>query len=544
MVLKSVKFLLVTVSSFKERFVALAYGFELAWKSLQLVVILDICAFGTSNIGVELSRSATLSLLLTDELSLCFSEEVVTLVGIFTVFLEGTRLILIPALLGPCDFKLSARIFLLNCLVVKVIAETAHLLFQIVQLGGLRIGVRGRHEVVLLLLLALSSELEDLLMLLLFCLVVHRQLAFGVFDILLDEAALVLRSLDLIADSLNIHFSLVKRSFGIHDITVNCGAFLSEVRILTFQIFEFTLKNFGVACLLIYLLFIVWSQVANAVFHLVLSLSHFIDSEFQCLVHAVEVGAVLKLPSVGVDNWIVDALGAFDRCSRVRNSCHNSLRVFNSRSAGRSMPHFIGVTLYEILFTIRGSLMMRKPRLGWLVVLGFLKWRRRAPWSVLGRTDSLVKLLTTSCLIWNSIGSRFIQVSLNCRSMGRSTVFFVTVATGRIYKNLLTRASSGLLQNLLSLVIFRVQVRGNSTLASSTIIILLGWLVLLGISRSSILGLSTVLLIRWSGLCLFFLLFSLCIQRTCASTLVVLLIFISLRLRSTYVIVLLLDKTV
>ena len=185
---------------------------------------------------------------------------------------------------------------------VKVIAETAHLLFQIVQLSGLSIGVRGRHEVVLLLLLALSSELEDLLMLLLLCLVVHRQLTFGVFDILLDEAALVLRSLDLIADSLNIHFSLVKRSFGIHYITVNCGTFLSEVRILTFQIFEFTLKNFGVACLLLYLLFIVRSQVANAVFHLVLSLSHFIDSEFQCLVHAVEVGAVLKLPSVGVDN--------------------------------------------------------------------------------------------------------------------------------------------------------------------------------------------------------------------------------------------------
>lgn len=81
-------------------------------------------------------------------------------------------------------------------------------------------------------------------MLLLLGLVVHGQLAFGVFNILLDKAALVLRSLYLIFDSLNIHFSLVKRGLGIHDIAVNCGAFLAKVRILTFQIFKLTLKNF------------------------------------------------------------------------------------------------------------------------------------------------------------------------------------------------------------------------------------------------------------------------------------------------------------
>lgn len=99
---------------------------------MQLVVILDIGAFSTSNISVQLRRSATLGLFLTDELSLCFGKEVVTLVSILAVFLEGTCLILIPALLGPCHFKLSACILLLNRLVVKVIAETTHLLFQIV----------------------------------------------------------------------------------------------------------------------------------------------------------------------------------------------------------------------------------------------------------------------------------------------------------------------------------------------------------------------------------------------------------------------------
>lgn len=363
-------------------------------------------------------------------------------------------------------------------------------------------------------------------MLLLLGLVVHGQLAFGVFNILLDKAALVLRSLYLIFDSLNIHFSLVKRGLGIHDIAVNCGAFLAKVRILTFQIFELTLKNFWVACLLLNLLFIVLSKIADAVFHLVLSLRHFVNSELQCLVHAVKVGAVLKLSSVGVDNWIVDALGAFDRCSRVCNSCYSSLGVFDSRSTGRSVPNFIGITLYVILFTVRSSLMVRKPWLNCLV-LGLLQGWRRAPWSILRRTGSMVKLLTTSCLIWNPIGSWFIQVSLNCRSMRRSTVFLITVATGRIYENLFTRASSSLLQNLLSLVIFRVQMRGHCTLTSSTIIILLRWL-LLGISRSSILGLSTVLLIRWSGWCLFLLLrLSLCIHRTCDTALVVL-VFLTL----------------
>ena len=135
-------------------------------------------------------------------------------------------------------------------------------------------------------------------MLLLLSLVVHGELALGVVDVLLDEAAFVLAALNVLSDSLNLHVSLVELGFRIHDITVRCRALLAEVSVLALQVLKVVLKKFGVASLLLNLLFIVRLQVPDAVFHLSLSLSDFGDSEFELFVHVVEVSTVLELSAI------------------------------------------------------------------------------------------------------------------------------------------------------------------------------------------------------------------------------------------------------
>ena len=135
-------------------------------------------------------------------------------------------------------------------------------------------------------------------MLLLLSLVVHGELALGVVDVLLDEAAFVLAALNVLSDSLNLHVSLVELGFRIHDVTVGCRALLAEVGVLALQVLKVVLKKFGVASLLLNLLFIVRLQVSDAVFHLSLSLSDFGDSEFELFVHVVEVSTVLELSAI------------------------------------------------------------------------------------------------------------------------------------------------------------------------------------------------------------------------------------------------------
>ena len=135
-------------------------------------------------------------------------------------------------------------------------------------------------------------------MLLLLSLVVHGELALGVVDVLLDEAAFVLAALNVLSDSLNLHVSLVELGLRVHDITVGCRALLAEVSVLALQVLKVVLKKFGVACLLLNLLFIVRLQVPDAVFHLSLSLSDFGDSEFELFVHVVEVSTVLELSAI------------------------------------------------------------------------------------------------------------------------------------------------------------------------------------------------------------------------------------------------------
>lgn len=75
MVLQSVQLLLVAVSSLEERFVALSNSLEFTRQSLQLIVIVQICAFAASHITVELSRATALRLLLAHELALSFEQE-------------------------------------------------------------------------------------------------------------------------------------------------------------------------------------------------------------------------------------------------------------------------------------------------------------------------------------------------------------------------------------------------------------------------------------------------------------------------------------
>ena len=55
MILQSMQLLLVAMASFKERFITLSDGFELTGESLKLVVVLNVGAFGTSDVCIELS---------------------------------------------------------------------------------------------------------------------------------------------------------------------------------------------------------------------------------------------------------------------------------------------------------------------------------------------------------------------------------------------------------------------------------------------------------------------------------------------------------
>ena len=181
---------------------------------------------------------------------------------------------------------------------MKSVVQTTHLLLKIVELGRLVVRIGCGHEIVLLSLLELGSQLEDLLVLLLLSLVVHRQLAFGFIDVPLDLTAFILAALNVNFDSLNLHVFLVELGFSVHDITVCSGVLLAEICVLALHILKVVLKKFRIACLLLDLLFIVRLQISDAVFHHGLSLAYLSDPELELFVHVVEVGTVLELATI------------------------------------------------------------------------------------------------------------------------------------------------------------------------------------------------------------------------------------------------------
>ena len=123
------------------------------------------------------------------------------------------------------------------------VVQAANLLDEAVDFARFLIRAGSAREVLLLLLLEHGSQLEDLLMLLILGLVVISQLPLGVFDVILDEAAFIVRSLDVSADSLHLRVFLIGNGLGVHDVTVNSVAVLAKISVVALEGLKLFLKN-------------------------------------------------------------------------------------------------------------------------------------------------------------------------------------------------------------------------------------------------------------------------------------------------------------
>ena len=156
---------------------------------------------------------------------------------------------------------------------------------------GVRVGRRGK--VLSFLLLQLSGELENLLVLLALGLVVNRKLPFGILDVIFRETALVLGSLDVRPDALNFELFLVDDGLGVHDVTVDRCAVLAKVRILALKTLQLSLEILLLGGLLFNLLLVVLAQVADAILEGSFAGLDISDTHFEGFKHGVKVGAIL-----------------------------------------------------------------------------------------------------------------------------------------------------------------------------------------------------------------------------------------------------------
>jgi hypothetical protein len=83
--------------------------------------------------------------------------------------------------------------------------------------------------------------LEELLLLVLLCLVVLMELSLDILNALSQESSLIVRSLSVGLDASNLELSLIQNRLGINDITLDCVALGSHIGILSLQLLQFTL---------------------------------------------------------------------------------------------------------------------------------------------------------------------------------------------------------------------------------------------------------------------------------------------------------------
>ena len=153
-------------------------------------------------------------------------------------------------------------------------------------------------------------------------LVVLRQIPLLIIDGIADEAALVLRPCDIVANTLHFDVFLVECGLGLHDFAVDLATLMSQFSVLALGLLKLVLEHFRITCLLFDLRLIVLSQVANAVFKGDTSLSNLLDSKFKLLVKRVKVRACLQLPAIAGNDLIVNAFGSSDIDLSAAHSCH------------------------------------------------------------------------------------------------------------------------------------------------------------------------------------------------------------------------------
>ena len=91
--------------------------------------------------------------------------------------------------------------------------------------------------------LELGGQLEDLLVLLILCLVVVSKLSFGLIDAFTDETAFILSASYVLSVSLDLHVLLVEACLGIHNVAICLVSLRGKIGVLALQVFKLTLKN-------------------------------------------------------------------------------------------------------------------------------------------------------------------------------------------------------------------------------------------------------------------------------------------------------------
>lgn len=124
-------------------------------------------------------------------------------------------------------------------------------------------------------------------MLLVLRLVVDGQLTPLLVNSLTEETAFIMRSLDVVLQSLDLDVFLIEHGLGIHDVSIDRVALSGKVRIGSLHVLELALEDLRVSSLLLDLLFVVLAQVAHAVLKHSLVLLHLLDPQSQLLVQRV-----------------------------------------------------------------------------------------------------------------------------------------------------------------------------------------------------------------------------------------------------------------
>jgi len=117
--------------------------------------------------------------------------------------------------------------------------------------------LRREGEVLGLLVLQLSGQLVDFLVLLLLCGVVILKVSAGLLDAIVEVSSLVATSAEVSLAPLDFDFALVEHCFRVHDIAVDGVALLAEVCVDLLEILKVVLEQSDVMGLSVDLFFII-----------------------------------------------------------------------------------------------------------------------------------------------------------------------------------------------------------------------------------------------------------------------------------------------